>query len=111
VGDGIGHPSWRLVLGLRQGLVMNATGSFVLRLSKDLGLSLWNAGYGLSFCRRPVLLEPRALAVRVALLARVVAGSVRGRGLAYSFRYSRSRRVCVRLTGISVAFASFMRRR
>ena len=29
----------------------------------------------------------------------------------YSFRYSRSRRVCVRLTGISVAFASFILRR
>jgi len=28
----------------------------------------------------------------------------------YNLRYSRSRRVCVRLTGISVAFASFIRR-
>jgi hypothetical protein len=28
----------------------------------------------------------------------------------YSFRYSRRRRVCVRLTGISVAFASFILR-
>ena len=28
----------------------------------------------------------------------------------YSFRYSRSRLVCVRLTGISVPFASFIRR-
>jgi hypothetical protein len=28
----------------------------------------------------------------------------------YSFRYSRSRRVCVRLTGISVDFSSFIRR-
>lgn len=30
--------------------------------------------------------------------------------LRYSFRYSLSRRVWVRLTGISVAFASFIRR-
>ena len=28
--------------------------------------------------------------------------------VAHSFRYSRSRRVCVRLTGISVAFSSFI---
>ena len=28
----------------------------------------------------------------------------------YSFRYSRSRRVCVRLTGISVDFSSFILR-
>jgi hypothetical protein len=34
-----------------------------------------------------------------------------GRAIAYSFRYSRSRRVCVRLTGISVTFASFILRR
>ena len=33
-----------------------------------------------------------------------------GKGLFYSFRYSRRRRVCVRLTGISVAFASFILR-
>jgi hypothetical protein len=33
------------------------------------------------------------------------------RPIAYSFRYSRRRRVCVRLTGISVAFTSFIRRR
>jgi len=32
------------------------------------------------------------------------------RGFGYSFRYSRSRRVCVRLTGISVDFSSFIRR-
>ena len=32
------------------------------------------------------------------------------RGGIYNFRYSRSRRVCVRLTGISVAFSSFIRR-
>ena len=41
-------------------------------------------------------------------LERPINGS---RAVAYSFRYSRSRRVCVRLTGISVAFASFIRRR
>jgi hypothetical protein len=34
-----------------------------------------------------------------------------GGAIAYSFRYSRSRRVCVRLTGISVTFASFILRR
>ncbi len=32
------------------------------------------------------------------------------RAFGYSFRYSRSRRVCVRLTGISVDFSSFIRR-
>ena len=37
----------------------------------------------------------------------VRAGAARG---GYSFRYSRSRRVCVRLTGISVAFSSFILR-
>lgn len=35
---------------------------------------------------------------------------VAGVGERYNFRYSRSRRVCVRLTGISVAFASFILR-
>jgi hypothetical protein len=30
--------------------------------------------------------------------------------VAYSFKYSRSRRVCMRLTGISVDFSSFIRR-
>lgn len=33
-----------------------------------------------------------------------------GLRLFYNFRYSRSRRVCDRLTGISVAFASFILR-
>ena len=44
--------------------------------------------------------EPRGLRWRV--------GVVRSR--AHSFRYSRSRLVCARLTGISVAFASFILR-
>ena len=32
------------------------------------------------------------------------------RAIVYNFKYSRSRRVCMRLTGISVDFSSFIRR-
>ena len=35
---------------------------------------------------------------------------LKDRLVSHSFRYSRSRRVCVRLTGISVDFSSFIRR-
>ena len=37
-------------------------------------------------------------------------GDTRLDRLDYSFKYSRSRLVCVRLTGISVPFVSFIRR-
>ena len=46
-------------------------------------------------------------------LVRAIVGGEReafSRAVVYSFKYSRSRRVCMRLTGISVDFSSFIRR-
>ena len=39
-----------------------------------------------------------------------VLDGLKDRLASHSFRYSRSRRVCVRLTGISVSFSSFIRK-
>jgi hypothetical protein len=58
-----------------------------------------------------VLFDSRLIQRDVSLAIGVVGSLNDGRAIGYSFRYSRSRRVCVRLTGISVAFASFIRRR
>jgi hypothetical protein len=57
------------------------------------------------------MLKRAPLVLRLPGVARRVAPGKWDRLVGYSFRYSRRRRVCVRLTGISVAFASFIRRR
>ena len=53
---------------------------------------------------------PGSAALDVSVARVIDASSLRRTADVYSFRYSRSRRVCVRLTGISVAFSSFILR-
>ncbi len=87
-----------------ESLVENRWGDLVLRLS--------NLGCGPRVCFFRRALVDRVLIARAFVFAIDVLGSLNdGGAIGYSFRYSRSRRVCVRLTGISVAFASFIRRR
>jgi hypothetical protein len=102
---GLNDLSFRGVgLRLAKGVVdLNLAADFVLGLRRD-GVRVSGG--------RLLFVERSNARLRILPLALDVGGSVWcGRLLAYSFRYSRSRRVCVRLTGISVAFASFIRRR
>ena len=107
------HPRHQLFLDLREadaGLVRRAgdgvrtlarAGDGARREGRSGSIAGRASAAPRSTCARQLDRAPAEPSVRrILALARRV----------YSFRYSRSRRVCVRLTGISVAFSSFIRR-